>query len=176
MAALSRRAEKLARDWGPREARARAQREAEVEGGRRMTERLEAAVEAEMLRELEARRAEAAMTPEQRNEARLQSLEHPPQAPQPSTNAGRPIGWVLAREAVARRWKREAEEQRERDQRIPERRDKYDAKAQEINAALATATRETHEKHREALQAARDRAANELAELGERPTLQAVAA
>src|ERR1035437_2605259 len=89
MAALSRRAEKLARDWGPREARARAQREAEVEGGRRMTERLEAAVEAEMLRELEARRAEAAMTPEQRNEARLQSLEHPPQAPQPSTNAGR---------------------------------------------------------------------------------------
>ena len=163
----------LARDYAPIEAKKRARREAEAEAARLAQERLEIEVEAEMVEERKAAEAEAAMTPEERTERRLRGLELPLSA-QLARRPGRPRGWACAREAVAARWRREAEQEREQRERklgITDRQAKWDKRRQEIEDARAGRIREAVELCREGEQAARGRAETELAELGDRPSL-----
>jgi hypothetical protein len=175
MAALSRHAQKLAAEWEPRQAKAREQRAAEVERGERQDARLAREVEAWLIERRAAAEAEAAMSTEQRNARRLSLLERRSEVP--SAPIGRPLGWHAIAETILRRWREEAEQEREREL-APLRSEQaaYDAKAQGIDAALDAALGKARRRCAESEQAAQSRAEHERAALGERPALEAVAA
>jgi len=154
----------------------RADEVAKAEAAKRADARLFAEVESHLLAQRKAREEEALMTPEQRTERRLKQLEKQPGNTVPVRAQPRPRGWDLAAEDITRRWKRGAEEQRERDLDLPARRDRYDAKAREIDAALEDALTKVRDRCTEGEQAARERATTQRAALGQRPQLGQVAA
>ena len=103
-----------------------------------------------MRAELEARQAEAKLTPEERTERRLRGARRPV-TEQLSAPPARPRGWALAREAVAAKWRREDEEERverERKDGTLARRERYDQAVQAIaekRDADLQAERERHD-------------------------------
>ena len=163
--------ERDAAQWKRETADRRAREKGDEERGGREAEMLRATVRADLKAESEAKAAEAAelanMTP-----AQLAAREHRLQTQIPPPGPGKPDGYFLALEAIRREDAAKEREQQEREQDLPRRRDEWDGKAQAIDAALEDALGEAHEKHREALQAARDRAETERDALGPRPTLQ----
>lgn len=168
--------ERDARLYAKQSADRRAQEKAEQERWPRRVEALRAQVRADIKAAEAARAAEAAelarMSP-----AQLAAREHRAQTQIPPPGPGKPDGYYLALEAIRREDKAKEREQAEREQDLPARRDRYDAKAQEIDAALEDALGEARRCCAESEQAARERADHERAELGERPKLeQAVAA
>ena len=114
----------------------------------------------------------AAMTP-----AQLAAREQHRQTHIPKPGPGLPDGYWLASEEIDReaREEKDAErKQREHDAGLPKRQAAWDARREQIDQARADAIHEAGERCRAAEQAARDRAEQQLAELGERPTLEAI--
>jgi hypothetical protein len=167
--------ERDARRYAKESADRRAREKGDQERGARIAERLRAQVRADLKAAEAARAAEAAelaaMTP-----AQLAAREHRLQTTIPTPGPGKPDGYFLARETILREDAAREREQAEREQDLPARRDRYDAQAREIGAALEDALGEARRCCAESEQAARERAETERAELGERPTLEALEA
>ena len=152
-----------------------AREQAEVQAAERATARLEAEVEKEMLAELEAREREAAMSDAERTERRLRMVEmervngveavlvkHP----------ARPRGWALAREAVQARWRREAEQEREKRERKDgtlKRRQEWEQDQAAIAAKFDADLRAERERHETTSQRIREGAEDARQKLGDRP-------
>ncbi len=163
----------LVRKWEGREAKEREARKAEIARAQRYEAKLEAEVEQEMLAELAEREAEALVSPTEKMERRLAQLESGPSAI-PAKGPSHPKGWAIARENVAARWKREAQEQREQresDLGITKAREVWESRSSGILAARDESIREARERCLVTQQAARERCDKQLAELGDRPAL-----
>lgn len=133
MAVLHRRAlEQLARQYP--EGKGKARREAEIKRGEAEEARLRVQVEDELRAERQAAEARAALTPEQRSEARIRQLERPLHeilTPWPA----RPIGYMLMREKIQREWQQAELDKREAAANLPARRAAYDKRHTEIEDA-----------------------------------------
>jgi hypothetical protein len=163
--------ERNARLYAKESADRRAQENADQERWPRRVEALRTQVRADIEAAEAARAAELAelarMTP-----AQLAAREHRAQTQIPPPGPGKPDGYYLALEAIRREDAANEREQQEREQDLPARRDEWDGKVQEIDAALEDALGEARRRCAEVIQAARERADHERAELGERPKLE----
>ena len=171
MAVLHRRGqEQLAREY-PDAAKRKAREQAEAERGAREWEQLTAEAEREMLAELEAAKAKAAIPEQERTRRRIAELERPLSErliPRPPA----PRGHAMAREAVLRRWRREEQEQRverERKDGTLKRRQEWDQAQAAIADKLAADLRAESERHETANQRIRQGAEDAQQKLGDRP-------
>jgi hypothetical protein len=174
MTVLNRKARERAAEGMPRANRRLAAERAAADAGQRACERLEAEVDAEMLAELEQRRAEAKLTPQELVERRIRALATPLA---PADVPRLPPYRQMAREAVLTRWREQAaQERRERERKlgIPEQQAKYDAAMDTIRDRQNAATTKENERLASELRAIAERANTERADLGERPSLDAI--
>jgi hypothetical protein len=158
--------------------RGKAAERAEADAARRADARLEAEVERALLAKREAAEAEAKLSPAERTDRRRRALEQSP--PRDLSDYPKlPKGWLMAREAVLRRWKeKDEQEQRTRERRdgTAKRRERFDAEQERIRANCAAklqAERERHkaeeQRHDGELRSIHKNAEDELKKLGERP-------
>ena len=153
------------------------QAEVGVELDGKRWQRFVAKVRRERQARIEQREADdaivAAMNPIQLNEYLSRQRQQPPR------REPLPKGWVIAlqdaatEDAKARNRERE---QREADAGLPTLQARYDERVQEIRDARALAVADAAERHRTTVAEALETEREQLAELGERPSLEARAA
>ena len=144
---------------------------AEAEANRRAGARVLAEAEEYLLAERKRIEAEAALTEGERTERRFRELERP-LSERLISQPARPRGFWQACETVKARWRREAEQERAKQERkngTLKRRQEWEQAQAAIAAKLDADLRAERERHEQANQRIREGAEDARQKLGERP-------
>jgi hypothetical protein len=151
--------------------KAEAQKKAEAETARRADAKLMSEVESHLRAKLKTVQEDAALTDAERLEKRLRQLEQSP-ADTPARAPERPTGWGLCEEEILRRWRREADEEREKVERKDgtlARREAWDGRRQAIVDKRNADLRNEDERHQAARQRISEHFEDAQLKLGDRP-------